>query len=96
MSVTPDQVPGVQEVIKRLCELIEDVSAGVFQFSHPTDCFCGDGGFWPLRDASVWRHDPEASIAFVERATRRAIKDFRRDSDEHDANTPDPMTWVPS
>ncbi len=70
-----DEVPEILDVIERLCKLIEEVSAA-HGHERPTDCFCTRGGFWKggLIVPYHWRHDPEASVAFVERATRLYLR----------------------
>ena len=79
-----DEAPEILDVVQRLCELVERVSHA-HDYESATDCFCTRGGMW--RDGTIqshyWRHDPETSIAFIERATqsaldRKALADYLR------------------
>lgn len=79
--VTLDEAGPVLDVTQRLCELVEKVSDAHGNV-HATDCFCSRGGNWISQSDETsriwldhWRHDPESSIAFIERATQRALNE---------------------
>jgi hypothetical protein len=44
----------------------------VIGYQHAADCFCGEGGFWPLRDASDYKNE-ELAIDFIVEAVNAAI-----------------------
>lgn len=61
-------------LITRLCVLQAEVSELVDGWSHANDCFCIDGSHRPAKD---FRSD-ETSVAFIEKATRKAIRKHLR------------------
>lgn len=75
-AVQPQDVVEVRDIWASLCRLQEEVMNEVVGYQHSADCFCGEGGFWPLVDGFDYRNELLA-IDFIERATRDAIKDFR-------------------
>jgi hypothetical protein len=48
----------------------------VFDYRHPADCFCGEGGFWPLPTEDSYRNEMK-SIEFIEEAVKAAIAELR-------------------
>lgn len=71
--LTPQDIPEAQAIIRRLCVLQRDV-VDVLDPSnhHAADCFCGEQGFWPLKDASYFRNELLA-IDFIEQAVREKL-----------------------
>jgi len=64
-----------EDVIKRLCLLVEEVNRRVFQHAHAADCFCGHGGMWdaPSSPPSGWRFD-DAALDYIVKAVRDCIE----------------------
>jgi hypothetical protein len=75
-AAMPQDVPEVKTIIERLCALQEEVVHDVLGYAEPNDCFCGEGGFWPLHRTEDFRTSFQA-IDFIEAATRKAIKESR-------------------
>lgn len=68
MIENPREVPKAHAIIRRLCALQAYVVTEILDHDQPADCFCGDEGFWPLKDADDFRNAGEA-IKFIEDAT---------------------------
>jgi hypothetical protein len=62
-----------------MCKLQTFVSEWVFGHRHAADCFCGEGGFWPLREADSYKNDLK-SVEFIEHAVRQAVERHVLDS----------------
>ncbi len=81
-------------MIERLCALQDEVTK-LLGPDHAADCFCGAGGFWPIRHADDYRNEGLA-VAFIERVTRAAIKAAAKASDvacsDTQAAVPPPKT----
>lgn len=66
-----------KEAVKRMCALNETVAAHL-RYEHPTDCFCGHGGFWGAEryDGTVeggYRNDG-VTIEFIATAVAEKIQ----------------------
>ncbi|KKM00040.1 hypothetical protein LCGC14_1808410 [marine sediment metagenome] len=68
--------PCHQDAIRRMCLLQAKVAPRLFD--SPSDCFCGEGGFWESAEydgshEGGYRNDFEA-IEFIEKAVIAALK----------------------
>lgn len=72
-KVVPADVYEVHQIVARLCRLQDLVSDEVFGYEYASDCFCGEGGVWPLREAKDYRNDYKA-IEFIENAVASALE----------------------
>lgn len=84
-TILPRDVPDVQATVKRLCQLVGHVNEKAYDHAIPTDCFCGDGGYWPLRHASDWKFDPRV-LSFIEEAVAdriRILEGLRKKKDSY-------------
>lgn len=69
----PQDVFEVREIWARLCKLQARVWEAKTPNGHDAaDCFCGESGFWPLKDARSYRNNLYA-IEYIERAVDRAL-----------------------
>ncbi len=69
---SPFEVPEAHAIIRNLCALHAHVVSEILGYDSPSDCFCGDSGFWPLNSQDDFRNDGE-SLKFIEDAVLKAI-----------------------
>lgn len=66
-----------EDVIDRLCLLVEEVHAHV-GYQHASDCFCKKGGFWDIERyaANAARYQNDGFVLeWVEQVVRAKIKE---------------------
>ena len=62
------------EVLQRLCALQEEVCEKALGYSHPADCFCGQGGMWSSPSYSDAQYQNDGIVLeWIESAVRDAI-----------------------
>ena len=69
----PLNVPRAFQVIQRFCRLQDRVATEIVGYQYAADCFCGQGGFWPLEDAEDYRND-EKALEWIEEAVEQRIR----------------------
>lgn len=62
-----------EEAKRRMCQLMGVVNEGLFEFSVPSDCFCGPGDEGPCGDYRC----SELVIEFMEDAIHKAVMEAK-------------------